>query len=237
MLIIFAVIALVIIGAYFFPIIQNQYGERFRGRKHHERIMTNFEKAFLCPEAHESKEEVLERKRKSRKIADHIIGVSKLPDHEFVFLFKFLFNHLKNVDAVECTLDLLDDDSIYFCLNHNLLIFQWHDGQRFFQIEGEPTLEDWERVEKLQEVQKNHNTQKHDELMNVRNKCDDIINGKTTYNKETVSNLLFWLKNYEIKHSHLRFSRIKETHSMYLTNTKENRKRIKGLEKITKNMS
>lgn len=106
------VAAIVLTVVYFFPIQQNRYDERLYGRKHIQRSVNATEKALLCPEAHESEEEVIERKEESRTFTDHIIGVSSLSEEDAWGLFRVLFGHLEEVDLGDITLNLLDTNII-----------------------------------------------------------------------------------------------------------------------------
>ena len=103
--------AIVLTAVYFFPIQKNRYGERLYGRKHLQRDVNATLKAVF-PEKHESKEEVIERKKKSRALTDHIIGADLLSEEEAWVLFKVLFRNLAEIELGSFTLNLLSTDII-----------------------------------------------------------------------------------------------------------------------------
>ena len=117
------VAAIVLTVVYFFPIQQNRYGERLYGRKHLERAVNATLKS-LWPEKHESKEEVVERKEKSRKFADHIIGVDLLLEEEAVQLFIALFSDLKEIDLGDITISPIDYDIVLSSKNQHIPEFE-----------------------------------------------------------------------------------------------------------------
>ncbi len=121
--------------------------------------------------------------------------------------------------------------NIFLSLTNNLNISGWYDEGEFYPIEGEPTPSDLERIEKLNNIQDDIEKEKEKELIDIRKKCDDIIDGKVIYDKERINTLITWVEEYDYHHSHLTFSKIKEVRTNYLNNAEENRKRLVGLNK------
>lgn len=261
--------------AYFFHGAKNRHGERLYGRKHLERAVNATARA-LWPQDYESEQEVIERKERSRKFADHIIGVDLLSEEEAWGLFKVLFRGLAEIDLGDITLDLVGKDTVMSCKNQrepefedacspterlrfffswlsipefgpasssiisaltgNLSIFGWYDSGEFQIIPGEPTSEDLERIEKLENVQDKFERENEETLIAIRRECDDIVNGKVICGKEKINTVITWLENYDEQQATLRFSKDKEVRKRFLNNADQNRKRLIGLRKKLKTM-